>query len=271
MKLPSIILVFALAACNYVNAQADTKAPISIGESLQIQSEILSEYRTVNVYLPPSYDADSASLYPVVYLLDGALDEDFIHIVGNVQFCSFPWIKIMPESIVVGIANVDRKRDFTYPSTIPIDRTEFPTSGGAAEFIAFIAQELQPYIQTNYRTADKSTIIGQSLGGLLATQILFDQPELFDNYIIVSPSLWWDDEKILERALDRSLQDNSIYIAVGNEGPRMRRLAQTLYHKLSIEKGGEAALHYKYLDQQDHGDALHLAVYDAFGMIFKTE
>lgn len=53
----------------------------------------------------------------------------------------------MPESIVVGIANVDRKRDFTYPSTIPIDRTEFPTSGGAAEFIAFIAQELQPYIQ----------------------------------------------------------------------------------------------------------------------------
>lgn len=105
----------------------------------------------------------------------------------------------------------------------------------------------------------------------MVTQILFDQPELFDNYIIVNPSLWWDDEKILERALDRSLQDNSIYIAVGNEGPGMRRFAQTLYHKLSIEKGGEAALHYKYLDQQDHGDALHLAVYDAFGMIFKTE
>jgi len=236
-----------------------------------MKSKILNENRTINIYLPQSYNPDSIKAYNVIYLLDGSINEDFIHVVGNVQFCSFSWINIIPESIVVGIGNVDRKRDFTYPSNLELDRKEFPTSGKSSKFIQFISEELQPLINKNYNCNNETTLIGQSLGGLLATQILFEKPEMFKNYIIVSPSLWWDEERMLQLNLDKSLKNKSIYVSVGNEGPTMIRLAQTLFNKLSIEKGKEAKLFYNFFEKQDHGDVLHLAVYDAFEKLFKED
>lgn len=271
MQIRIIFFILVLAIPITGNTQNLKKTIIPIGESFQINSKALNESRTINVFLPQSYEPDSINTYNVIYLLDGSLNEDFIHVVGNVQFCSFSWINIIPESIVIGISNVDRKRDFTYPSNLELDRTEFPTSGKSSKFIEFISKELQPIIKRNYRCNEESTIIGQSLGGLLATEILFEHPELFTNYIIVSPSLWWDEERILKRHFENSLEGKSIYIGVGNEGPTMIRVAQTLYNKLSIEKSKEAKLYFKYLDKQTHGDALHLAVYDAFEQIFKDK
>jgi len=63
----------------------------------------------------------------------------------------------------------------------------------------------------------------------------------------------------------------SIYIAVGKEGEVMERTAKELYEKLNIEKKKNTELIYKFFEKQNHGDALHLAVYDAFEKIFKTE
>lgn len=95
---------------------------LSIGKSIKIKTIILGELRDLNIYLPISYSNASSKAYPVTYLLDGALDEDFIHISGIVQFGSFSWINMIPESIVVGIGNIDRKRDFTSPSENVLDR-----------------------------------------------------------------------------------------------------------------------------------------------------
>lgn len=272
MKIKRILpLLFVLIFGQITNAQITNKEKISIGETIEIQSEILDESRTINIYLPNNYSRDSSKKYPVIYLLDGSKDEDFIHVSGLVQFCSFSWINIIQESIVVGIGNIDRKKDFTYPSTLEIDRKEFPTSGKSNLFINFIANELQSLISENYRTTDNKTIIGQSLGGLLATEILFKRPELFDNYIIVSPSLWWDDEKILKYELSKTLKGKSVYIGVGKEGAIMERLAQSLFYKLTLEKKDEIELFFGYFREQDHGDALHLAVYDAFEKLFKNE
>lgn len=269
MKRIIISILTFLIAIQYGNSQLITKTPLTIGESIEIESKILKENRTINIYLPLSYNPDSTKNYPVIYLLDGSLDEDFIHVVGNVQFCSFSWINIIPESIVVGIGNIDRKKDFTYPSNVEIDQKEFPSSGKSSNFIEFISTELQPFIKENYKTNNKTTIIGQSLGGLLVTQILHEQPGLFENYIIVSPSLWWDNETMLKKEFNKSLANKSIYVGVGDEGPLMKRLAQSLFLKLSLEKSKEAKLHFNYFDEQNHGDALHLAVYDAFEKIFK--
>ena len=268
IKITSLLLLLTL---QLVTAQEIHKTPLTIGETIELKSEILNENRTINVYLPNSYNPDSTQQYPVIYLLDGSIDEDFIHVAGTVQFCSFSWIDIIPESIVVGIANIDRKKDFTYPSTVERDQKEFPTAGHSANFMNFIANELQPHINKMYKAKKETTLIGQSLGGLLATQILFERPELFDNFIIVSPSLWWDDENLLKRKLDKSLAGKRIYVGVGDEGPYMIRAAQTLYNKLSIDKSREARLYYNYFEKQNHGDALHLAVYDAFEKLFKKE
>ena len=143
----------------------------------------------MNIYLPEGYKQGDTTKYPVIYLLDGSADEDFIHIVGLVQFYSFEWINQVPKSIVVGIATVDRRRDFTFPTTIEEDKKVYPTTGHSEKFIAFIEKELPPFIESKNKTNSSKTIIGQSLGGLLATEIFLKKPTLFNKYIIISPSL----------------------------------------------------------------------------------
>ncbi len=218
--LRSIILFLLLALTISVNAQ--DKKPFVLGITEQIKSQQLSETRTLNIYLPEGYDKDTAH-YPVIYLLDGSANEDFIHVVGAVQFLTM--IQAMPRTIVVGIANVDRRRDFTFPTTIDSDKAAYPTTGSSAPFISFLGNELQPYIQNHYRTNSFKTIIGQSLGGLLATEILLKHPELFNDYIIVSPSLWWDSESLLlsTPGMSRYLPNHliNVYVSVGTEGPVM--------------------------------------------------
>jgi len=249
---------------------AQEKHPFCIGETVSFYSKTLEENRTLNIYLPQGYAA-SEKKYPVIYLLDGSADEDFIHVAGLVQFGSFSWINMIPETIVVGIANVDRKKDFTYPSTDKKYLEKYPMTGHSENFILFIEKELQPFIENNYKITSEKTLIGQSLGGLLATEILFKKPELFSNYIIVSPSLWYDFESLLKMQPKDYIEKKKVFIAVGEEGKIMKRVADELYLKLKKLKNKNTQLYFKFLDDQNHGDALHLAVYDAFEKLFKTE
>ena len=269
-KLISLILLLTSSLlCGQTLPKKLSESDFSIGKSISIESSILSEKRDLNIYLPLNYSKDSLKTYPVIYLLDGSKDEDFIHISGIVQFGSFSWINMIPESIVVGIGNVDRKKDFTYPSNSKLDQKEFPTAGKSENFIAFLEMELQPFIESGYRTNRSKTVIGQSLGGLLATQILFEKPNLFDNYIIVSPSLWWDDEKLLDTEFTLSDSIQSIYLAVGKEGEVMERTAKELFIIIKERKTENTKLFFEFLEDKAHGDALHIAVYNAFEQIFK--
>lgn len=248
-----------------------SETDFSIGKAIKIESTLLDETRELNIYLPINYSANRLKTYPVIYLLDGSKDEDFIHISGIVHFGSFSWINMIPESIVVGIGNVDRIRDFTSPSQNELDQKEYPTSGESDKFIRFLQTELKHFIDSTYRTTDVNTIIGQSLGGLLVTEILIKKPELYDNYIIVSPSLWWNDEKLLTTIPIDYNSNKSIYIAVGKEGEIMERTAKDLYKKLNINKKAKTKLFFDFLETKTHGDALHTAVYNAFELIFKTD
>ncbi len=202
--------------------QTDKDSPFVLGVTSQIFSKELAEKRILNIYLPEGYSKTDTTRYPVIYLLDGSADEDFIHITGLVQYNSFEWVARLPKSIVVGIATVDRKRDFTFPTTIGSDQKKYPTSGHSDHFIAFLQNELQPYIAKKYKTNPSKTLIGESLGGLLASEILLEKPELFNKYIIISPSLWWDNGSLLDRdahLLQASFaQQTDVYIGVGKEG-----------------------------------------------------
>ncbi|AZJ36242.1 alpha/beta hydrolase [Tenacibaculum singaporense] len=267
--LTTILITIASFAQNI--PEKINESDFSIGKTVQIKSAILKEDRTLNIYFPASYNTYNSKKYPIIYLLDGSKNEDFIHIAGIVQFGSFPWINMLPEAIVVGIGNVDRKRDFTYPSTLEIDQKEFPSSGKSKQFIQFLQKELLPFINANYRVTNNKTLIGQSLGGLLATEVLFKTPNLFNNYIIVSPSLWWDAEKLLTFTPVKYTTKKNIYIAVGKEGPIMERTAKELYNKLLDKATENSKLHFDFLEDKTHGDALHEAVYNAFEKIFKSD
>ena len=243
----------------------------SIGKTIELFSSQLGEIRELNIYLPNNYHEDSSKTYPVIYLLDGSRDEDFIHISGLVQFGSTAWVNMLPESIVVGIANVDRQRDFTYPTSVAEQQAKYPTTGNSEKFIQFIAKEVQPFIEATFNTDDKKTIIGQSLGGLLATEVLFKYPELFDNYMIVSPSLWWDNESLLDYKLESDLSSKAIYVAVGAEGDVMERTAKELFEKLKEGKSASSRIYFDFLADKNHGDALHQAVYNAFEKLFMPD
>lgn len=237
-----------------------------LGKIIPFYSETLQEERKVNIYFPAGYDANTA--YPVIYVLDGSADQDFIHIVGIAQFANYDWINMLSKSIIVGIENVDRRRDFTFPTTVVKDKQDFPTTGGSAKFIAFLEKELQPFIEKKYKTTSSKTIIGQSLGGLLATEILFKNPTLFSNYIIISPSLWWDKESLLQGKPifeDSSFsQKTKVYIAVGKEGKVMEKDAKQLFHRLQSSGKKNMESQFQFFKDSNHADILHLAVYDAF-------
>jgi predicted alpha/beta superfamily hydrolase len=268
-----LIISGAVYGQNPAKATSNTK-PFVLGTIEEIQSTELSEKRIVNIYLPEGYNKNDTVKYPVVYLLDGSADEDFIHIVGLYQFNSFSWIDRVPKSIVVGIATVDRRRDFTYPTSIEKDKAKYPTTGKSAKFISFLEKELQPYIEKNYKTNSSKTIIGQSLGGLLAAEILLTKPALFNQYIIVSPSLWWDNGSLLKKSSDvLSASFNhkvDVYIGVGKEGlvpgdnPRVMEVdANLLAEKIRSTKSKSVNVFFDYLPQEDHATILHLAVFNA--------
>lgn len=244
------------------------KSPFSIGVIDSLKSKELNETRRLNIYLPEGYSADSAQTYNVIYLLDGSADEDFIHVAGIVQFCNFPWINLLPPSIVVGISNVDRKRDFTFPTTIQKDKEDFPTTGESAKFISFIEKELQPYIDENYKTNSNKMLIGQSLGGLLATEILYTKPQLFNQFLIVSPSLWWNAESLLKGnpdILNASYSSKTeLFVAVGNEGKIMERDAKKLYKQLKNSKASNLSVTFKFLGNKNHATIMHQAILNGF-------
>lgn len=272
------IAVLLLAFCATVSF-GQTQKPFVLGVIDEIQSVELGEKRILNIYLPEGYKPEEATKYPVVYLLDGSADEDFIHIVGLYQFNNFAWINRVPKSIIVGIANVDRRRDFTFPTTIAENLKRSPTSGKSSKFIAFIEKELQPYIEKKYKTDNSKTIIGQSLGGLLATEILFKKPNLFNKYIIISPSIWWNNGSLLEtksEVLQKEFsQKTDIYIGVGKEGltpPPVNRVmevdANLLADKLKKSESKTLTVYFDYLPQEDHATITHQAVFNALRLLY---
>ena len=235
--------------------------PFVLGITDIIRSTVMNEERTLNIYLPPGYNEQDSVRYPVIYLLDGSVDEDFIHMAGLVYFLGFPWLNLCPPSIVVGIANVDRKRDYTFPTTVEKDKKDFPTTGGSAAFIRYLGEEVIPYIQSRYKTNSTSTLIGQSFGGLLATEVLFTHPDWFSKYLIVSPSLWWDNQSLLNRRVTLATQPD-IRIAVGKEGRVMERDAKALYRKLRPFYADKRRLRFHFFKKENHGSILLHAAYE---------
>jgi predicted alpha/beta superfamily hydrolase len=265
-----IITLCLLFMATAIKAQETTTAPLCIGTTTTIHSAILSEERTLNIYLPAGYDSNKAGRYPVIYLLDGSINEDFLHITGLVQF--FQLMMNMPNTIVVGIANVDRKRDFTFPTTIAADKKQYPTTGHSENFIRFMEQELQPYIQSHYQTNATKYLIGQSLGGLVATEILLKKPSLFTHYIIVSPSLWWDNESLLKQApalLARQGNDSiRVIISVGKEGKIMEQDAAALATTLKNAGPKHRKIDFNKMLKENHATILHLSVYESLKRLF---
>ncbi|MBV8252122.1 MAG: alpha/beta hydrolase [Chitinophaga sp.] len=264
-------ILLAILVFSGLLSQAQKEKPLQIGTTVTLHSAFLREDRDINIWLPAGYQPDSIS-YPVVYLLDGGMQEDFHHITGLVQFLGMT--NQMPASIVVGICNKDRKKDFTFPTNNAKDKKAYPTTGGSAAFISFLQQELMPYVKKHYAVNTQRTVMGQSLGGLVAVEILTRFPEMFNNYMIVSPSLWWDDESLLKKVTPVISKyvgtPLRISISVGKEGKVMEEDAKSLYQNISAAGNKRITVSFTPMDAENHLTILHNAAYKSLSWLSDT-
>ncbi|MDN8649838.1 alpha/beta hydrolase-fold protein [Stenotrophomonas indicatrix] len=179
-------------------AQTAAASPLVIGETFTIQSKALGETRRINVYRPQPWGLDPKTPLPVLYMPDGGIGEDFLHVAGLVQVLTGNGS--MRPFLLVGIENTERRRDMTGPSNVAEDRKIAPRIGGSAAYRDFLRDELMPQIRQRYATTDERALIGESLAGLFVIETLLQEPALFNSYIALDPSLWWNHGALLSGA-----------------------------------------------------------------------
>jgi predicted alpha/beta superfamily hydrolase len=201
---PRHIVRLMLLLCPWLALQGQD---LNYGKTFKIQSEILGGERTYWVNLPASYDDPNLGPenYPVIYVLDGK--SAFFPVAGLVNFMAdHESVNYqIPQTIVVGIDTTDRTWVLT-PSTAkqppnakgPAD--QMPNSGGGEKFFDFLTEELFPRIEAEYRTLPYRVYIGHSLGGLTSTYTLLHHPGVFDGYLAIDPSLWWNGGEVIKSA-----------------------------------------------------------------------
>lgn len=228
-----LLSVVAVLGCRGVGPAAPTPAPAAIAstpasepvpphQTFTVDSRVLGETRRINLYTPPGYERSRDARYPVLYMPDGGMEEDFPHVANDVDVA----IRAgeMRPVIVVGIENTERRRDMTGPTEIEEDRKIAPRVGGSAAFRAFIRDELMPEIGRRVRGNGQTAIVGESLAGLFVVETFLLEPALFDTYIALSPSLWWNAQALVRGARDRwtgrSLLGRTLYLSVAGDDDR---------------------------------------------------
>ena len=207
------------ASIQPVKAAAPADA-ITVHDSFTVRSRFLGEARLINVHVPAAYHAGSAtSRFPVLYMPDGGLDEDFPHIVHMVD--SLTARGLIRPVIIVGVPNTERRRDLTGPTRVKSDSEIAPHVGGSANFRRFIQEELFPEIERRYRTTPERSIIGESLAGLFIVETFLETPQLFTHYIAFDPSVWWNNGALIASAAARIARfdaaPRTLYLACSHE------------------------------------------------------
>jgi len=234
-------------------APAAARVPAAIGETLTLESKLLGERRVINVYVPPGY-ATSSARYPVLYMPDGGLGEDFPHVVGSVDV-SIKNAVIRPV-IVVGIENTVRRRDLVGPTEIESDRKLAPLAGGSDRFRAFLRDELKPLIAARYRVTAESALIGESFAGLFVVETFLTEPTLFDGYIAVDPSVWWNAQSLVRGAHPKlawwTAGPKTLYLATADE-PDIQDGVALLVTALRIQSPPGVIWRHEPMPHEHHG------------------
>ena len=242
-------LVLVLLACSSAFAQygGPTK--------LVIKSSVLGEDRTILVRTPPGYETNGLK-YPVLYMTDG--DAHIGHTSSTIEFLARNGR--MSELIVVGITNTDRTRDLTPTKATGANAGQFPTAGGADNFLKFIETEVIPQIEKTYRVQPYRILAGHSFGGLFTVHTLITRPELFNSYVAVSPSLQWSDEATLKRAEEffktRKDLKATLFTSLGNEPGDIGKSFEAFRQLLATTKIKGFEWDAQQLTDEDHGSVV---------------
>ncbi|HVY74084.1 MAG TPA: alpha/beta hydrolase-fold protein [Puia sp.] len=292
MKKEFLLSLFFLLLIRSSMAQKEPDQLV-LGTIDSLYSKVLGEERKIWVHVPNSDPMGiySRQRYPVVYLLDG--NAHFSSVVGMIQQLSeVNGNTICPQMIVVGIPNTDRTRDLTpthaLTSLLGPDSVFMKNSGGGERFTAFLEKELIPHIDSLYPTAPYRMLIGHSFGGLTAINILLNHTGLFNSYVAIDPSLWWDNQHLLKETSgilgDKRFDGKSLFLGIANtmkagfDTLRVQsdtiaangHIRAILKFSSLLREHSNSGLRwsYKYYDKDDHGTVPLITEYDALHFIF---
>ena len=264
-----ILFVWVSLAAAARPADAEQSAPLIIGDTFSVESKAIGEKRRINVYLPPGYAEAADKRFPVLYMPDGGIAEDFLHVAGLVQVGVGNGT--MRPFILVGIENTERRRDMTGPTENAEDKKIAPRVGGSEAFRKFVRSELMPEVQGRYRTTDESAVVGESLAGLWVVETFLLEHELFDTYIAFDPSLWWNTQHLVKAAGEalpkHAKLEKTLYIATSGEGTP--ELAERFVESLNKSAAGGIRVTYEKMPEEKHATIYHPAALKAFRALFK--
>lgn len=253
-----IRLLFAFVGLVMISSVALAQPAGGTVTRITLKSAVLGEERVVLVRTPPGYETNKLS-YPVVYMTDG--DAHMSHTSSTIEFLTRNGR--IPDLIVVGITNTDRTRDLTpakSPNKTPAGDLQFPTSGGADNFLKFIETELIPQIEKQYRVEPYRILAGHSFGGLFAIHSMISRPGVFNSYIAVSPSLQWVDGEALKRAetflKNQKEMKVTLFVSLGNEPGGIGESFQSFKELLSKTNIKGFAWQVEHMTDEDHGSVV---------------
>jgi len=211
------LILLVLSVLLFVNlGNSQSKYLVELGNIESIKSTVLNEDRAYYVQLPQNYN--DKKKYPVIYVLDGGVLLNAVHLVHDNYYGGF-----MPEMIIVGVSNANnRTRDLTTSKIKERHRMPYNEENGEAnKFSKFLINELIPHIENKYPVTNYRTIIGHSYGGLFAANLLVKHTEVFQNYLLIDPSLDWDNQKLLkESELEfnkEKFEGKNIYVSLSGQ------------------------------------------------------
>ncbi len=188
--------------------------PIIIGE--QYNFEALGEPRELNVILPNGYSDEPEKQWPVVYMLDGGMQQDLMLVTGLER-----WNRLWGRSeqaIIVGIETKDRQRELLPPTSDPAEQKQYPTAGESEAFRDWIASSVKPLIEQTYRANGTDILVGESAAGHFVVETWINAAELFDGYAAISPSMQWSNQSLARQITGPFEGKPPIYLSIADEG-----------------------------------------------------
>jgi len=259
MNISTILIISLIILISFGYSQELT-SNILLGQSMSIDSKYLNETREVFINTPEGY-SNSKDSYPVLYILDGETNFFFASAVVNY----LEQTQRIPKTIVIGIPNTIRNRDFT-----PIESNQMQQSGGADNFISFLQKELIPTINDAYRINNYDILFGHSLCGMFSIYTIFNNPEVFNGYLVTSPYLMFENDYVVdvvkENIENLSLENCQMFVSIGEE-PRYYNSLDELTTLLDDNETGLDWV-YKQYEGEDHGSIPMRTIIDGLGYIF---
>jgi predicted alpha/beta superfamily hydrolase len=244
-----------------------------------ITSTITGKDYQLYLSFPKNYSTKDSISYPILYVMDGQINFSTIRGMRTL----FDLGPLIEDVIIVGIGTsnweVNRYQDFTpsVDTSEDEERNGTSKSGGAAKFLESIKTEITPFLDKNYKTNADRGITGHSLGGLFTAYCLINSDGYFTRFGINSPSLWWDNEKVLNQAVAQftenktwDLPQTKVFISVGDrEGSSMVPTMMKFSKYLEDSNYENIDLKWKIFDEENHisvvPTSLNKTIYTLYG------